>query len=236
MKFIYRELFLPTQYFFNKFFIGNKKEFIKKLYETINNILRLKNPKKEFKLNLSKLHSIEEMASPPLALNFYKFLCNIIKPNKILEIGTFIGISALTFAKSSGKKTKITTIEKFSEFFTIADNNFRLNKLSHKIKNYQGDALQVLLDIKKQKYDLIFLDGDKGKYLELFKIIEKKFIKKNSIIIIDNFFFHGDTLNNECKTSKGLGVKRLHTYIKKSKNYIKTIIPIYDGITLLMKK
>jgi len=231
----YNKLFLPSQNFFNKFFLGSKIKFEKKLYNSIENILKLRNPKKEFKLKLTKKHSVEEMASPPLSLNLYKFLCHFFKPKKILEIGTFIGISAMVFAKASGKKSKVVTIEKFIEFYKIAKKNFILNKLDKNIHCIHGDAIDVLKKKKREAYDLIFLDGDKGKYIDLFKIIEKKFIKKGSIVIIDNFFFHGDTLNKKCITPKGVGVKRLQLYIKKSKKYFKTILPIYDGIALVQK-
>lgn len=231
----YKDLFLPSQNFFNKYFIGSKTQFEKKLYNSLENILKLKNPKKEFKLKLTKKHSVEEMASPPISLNLYKFLCNFFKPKKILEIGTFIGISAMTFAKASGSKSKVVTIEKFIEFYKIAKKNFILNKLDKNIQCIHGDAINILKKKKKEAYDLIFLDGNKDKYIDLFKLIEKKFTKKGSIIIIDNFFFHGDTLNKKCKTSKGAGVKLLQIYLKKSKKYFKTILPIYDGIALVQR-
>ena len=67
------------------------------------------------------------MASPPVALNLYEFICGLIKPKKILEIGTFIGVSALTMAKATDEKCKIFTIEKFKEFFDIAKYNFKKN-------------------------------------------------------------------------------------------------------------
>jgi caffeoyl-CoA O-methyltransferase len=236
MRFDYHKIYLPNQLFFRKLFNGSKKKFEEKLYFYITNFLNLQNPKNEFKLKLTTRHSVEEMASPPIALNFYKFICTLIRPKKILEIGTFIGVSSMNFAKASGKNTKITTIEKFDEFREIAKSNFKKNNFSKKIKSYLGDAFVVLNKLKKQNFDLIFLDGDKGKYLDLFKIIEKKFTKKNTMIIIDNFFFHGDTLNINPKTEKGIGVKKLHNYLKRSKKYTITILSVYDGIALLRKK
>jgi caffeoyl-CoA O-methyltransferase len=95
--------------------------------------------------------------------------------------------------------------------------------------------MNVLKKLTKIKFDLIFLDGDKGKYLKIFKIIEKNNIKKGSIIIVDNFFFHGDVLN-KTQSEKGAGVKNLGLYISKSKKYNVTLLPIYDGIALLKRK
>lgn len=235
MQFQYNKLFLSNQFFFRKLFKKNKVLFEIKLYAYIERFLKLIHPKNKFKLKISNRFSLEEMASPPLALNLYEFICKLVKPKKILEIGTFIGVSALTLAKATDSKCKIFTIEKFKEFFDIAKYNFKINKFDKKIVIYNGDAMNVLKKLKKFKFDLIFLDGDKGKYTEIFKIIEKNNIKKNSIIIVDNFFFHGDVLN-KLPSEKGRGVKKLGSYISKSKKYNLTLLPMYDGIALLKKK
>ena len=69
-------MYLTSQPFFREKFKGNKREF-EKLYNYISKILKIKYPSQEFKLKNSKRHSIAQMASPPLALNFYKFLCGL---------------------------------------------------------------------------------------------------------------------------------------------------------------
>ena len=235
MKYNYTSLFLPTQPFFTFNFKGNKKNYNNLLYEIISKNLKLEKPEKKFKLIRSNRHSIEEMASPPLTLNFYAFLAKLIKPKKILEIGTFIGVSALNLASATPKDSKIITLEKFEEFKVIAEKNFKDNKFSKKINLILGDANKSLDKIKKTKFDLVFLDGDKGSYLKLLKKIEKNNLKKGSIVIVDNYFFHGDVVNKKQLTKKGEGVKKLHKYIEKNKKFHKTIIPIYDGILLLQK-
>ena len=235
MQFQYNKLYLSNQTFFKKLFKENKFLFEIKLYAYIEKFLKLTHPKNKFKLKISNRFSLEEMASPPLALNLYEFICNLVNPKKVLEIGTFVGVSALTLAKATDSKCKIFTIEKFKEFFDIAKYNFQINKFDKKIKIYNGDATDVLKKLKKFKFDLIFLDGDKGKYAEIFKIIEKNNIKKDSIIIVDNFFFHGDVLN-KTPSEKGRGVKKLASYISKSKKYNLTLLPMYDGIALLKRK
>ena len=235
MKYQYNKLFLSNQKFFTKEFKGNKRLFEIKLYAYIEKILKLVHPGNKFKLKLTNKFSLEQMASPPVALNLYEFICKLIKPKKILEIGTFVGVSALTMAKATDKNCKIFTIEKFKEFFDIAKYNFKKNRFDKKINIYNGDAKDILQKLKKIKFNLIFLDGDKGKYLKIFKIIEKNNVKKGSIIIVDNFFFHGDVLNKS-QSKKGAGVKNLGLYISKSKKYNVTLLPIYDGIALLKRK
>lgn len=233
--FRYDNLYLSNQPFFTEKFNGSRRQFEKKLYKYISKNLNLKKPKSQFNLKESNLFSINQMASTPLALNFFSFLCKIIKPKKILEIGSFIGYSTLSLAKASGKNCKIYSIEKFKEFFDIANYNFKKNKLDKKIKLLHGDANIILNKIKNLKFDLVFIDGDKENYLNLFKIIEKKYLTKNALVIVDNFFFHGDILNKK-KTKKGNGVFKLGKYLEKTKKFHKAIIPLYDGIVLLSKK
>ena len=173
------------------------------------------------------------MASNPLALSFYKFIVSSINPKNILEIGCFIGLSTMEFAKASNNKCKVYTIEKFDHFAEIAKNNFKKNKLSKKIILLNGDANIILKTYKfKHKFDIIFIDGNK--YKELFKLSEK-LISSKGIFIIDNILNQGDVLNNKPKTSKGQGVKRLINYLKKRNDLHKCILPFYDGIMLVKK-
>jgi len=235
MKYNYTNLFLPSQPFFTFNYKGKKKDYASNLYDVISKNLQIEKPDKVFKLTKSKRHSIEEMASPPLTLNFYAFIASLIKPKNILEIGTFVGVSALNLAKATPKSSKIITLEKFEEFKIIAEKNFKENNFDHKIKILLGDAFDSLDKLKTKKFDLVFLDGDKGNYLNILKKIEKNNLKKGSLIIVDNYFFHGDVVNKKQVTEKGVGVKNLHNYIEKNKKFHKTIIPIYDGILLLKK-
>jgi predicted O-methyltransferase YrrM len=129
----------------------------------------------------------------------------------------------------------VTTIEKFKKFYLIAKKNFKKNNISKNVQILNEDANNILDKLHK-KFDLIFLDGDKGSYLNIFKKIEKNNLKKNSAIIVDDIFFHGDILNKKTHSTKGLGVKNFLSYIKKNDKFYKTILPIYGGILLLIKK
>ena len=64
---------------------------------------------------------------------------------------------------------KVTTIEKFKKFYDLAKENIKKNNLEKKIELHNGDAFDVLNKLKNKKYDFIFLDGDKGNYLRIFK-------------------------------------------------------------------
>ena len=211
-------------------------KYNKNLFNFLKKVNKIKFPKEEFSLKESKRHKIAEMATNPIILNFYKFLLNIHNPKNILEIGSFIGYSTLYFAKYSHKNSKITAIEKFSEFANICQKNFKKNKLHKKINLINDDANNALdkLIKKKNHFDLVFLDGDKGKYKDLFLKVEK-LISKKSLVIVDNIFFQGDLVNQKPRTSKGIGVKKFVNYVLKNRKYSLTVLPMYDGIALIKK-
>lgn len=228
----YFEKYLPNQKFYSNLNSFTKKKYEKNLYLKISDILELKKITNHSQFFKTKLHSSIEMGSNPLFLSFINFLIKVSKPKSVLEIGTFVGLFSTFLAK---RNLKVTTIEKFKKFFSIAEKNFKKNNVSKNVTLLNGDANNILKKLKK-KFDLIFLDGDKGNYLSIFKILEKNNLNKNSIIIVDDIFFHGDIVNKKTITSKGLGVKKFLSYIKKNNKYYKTILPIYGGVLLLIRK
>tara|TARA_B100001250_G_C19803234_1_gene792075 strand:- start:443 stop:1162 length:720 start_codon:yes stop_codon:yes gene_type:complete len=235
-KIEYHNTFLSNHDFLKKNFKSKKSKYNINLFNFLKKVNKIKFPKNEFSLKESKRHKIAEMATNPIILNFYKFLLNSFNPKRILEIGSFIGYSTLYFAKYSSKNARITTIEKFSEFSNICLYNFKRNKLNKKINLINQDASLALdkLIKKKKKYDFVFLDGDKGKYKELFMKVEK-LISKKSIVIVDNVFFQGDLINKNPLTVKGKGVKKFINYVTNNKKFSVNILPMYDGIALIKK-
>ena len=231
-KLKYSSLFLPNQPTLKKYF--KSKNFEDHLYTFISKYSDIINPKKKYKLFNPTKFKVEEMASNPISLSFLTFICFLIKPKNILEIGSFIGLSTMELSTHLKKNGKVTAIEKYDKFYKIAKKNFKINKLDKKINIILGEALNVLNTSKiKTKFDLIFIDGNKENYKEIFQLCEKK-LTKNGIIIVDNIFNQGDAMNIRPKTKKGYGVKRLLDYLR-NKKITKCILPFYDGIMLVKK-
>ena len=232
IKLKYSSLFLPNQPPLKKYF--KSKNFESYLYSFIEKYSNIIKPKKKYKLYNPSKFSVEEMASNPISLSFLSFICYLLKPKHVLEIGSFIGLSTMELSTHLKKNGKVTAIEKYDKFYKIAKKNFKINKLDKKINFILGDALDVLPSKKiKYKFDLIFIDGNKENYKEIFQLCEKR-LSKNGIIIIDNIFNQGDAINVKPQTKKGAGVKRLLEYLK-NKKMTKCILPFYDGIMLVKK-
>ncbi len=224
---------LPHQEF-NSYLYNGKQDFMDALFGLLKDHAEHVNQNR-FKLSEHGRVGFEEMSTPPMQLALLQFLLSLNQGKKVLEIGTFIGNTAMHLAAFMGKDSHVVTIEKFSEFADIARKNFADNALSDRITLLQGDANLLLETVEDGYFDLIYVDGDKGKYLELTKIAERK-ISDKGIILVDDVFFHGDALNENPQTDKGQGCKALLEYYKNTQTFSKYLLPINNGILLLRKK
>ena len=229
----YFEKLLPNQKF-GSYWIRDKKNFIINIYALMNQLSSFEKSYKKLKLNYPKDIKPELMSTAPSVLSFLQYLISEKKAKKILEIGTFLGVSAMFFAKEVGKKGSVVTIEKGEQFSKISKSNFILNKIKN-IKLINDDALNALKKIKLNKFDFIFVDGSKINYLQILKILEKK-VNNRCTICFDDALYHGDIFNKNTITHHGEGVKKLQNYLKKDKKWNKILVPISNGILLLNKK
>lgn len=167
--------------------------------------------------------------------DFHKFLLNILKPEKILELGTAIGYSAIVFAKTSGAFIK--SVEISEDMVKLAEENIKNANLENNIKVINRDALEFLLETK-DSYDLIFIDAAKGQYEKYFDEAIKH-LNKGGTIICDNVLFRGMIANqNLVKRRKITIVKRLRKFLDRIKDdvsYSSSIVPIGDGVLLVRR-
>ena len=152
------------------------------------------------------------------------FLIQIINENdsrEILEIGTAIGFGCITMAENTNC-THIDTLEIDKDRYNIANENIKNKKLQDKISTHLIDAKEFLLNCKK-KYDLVYLDGPKGQYINYLPMLTK-LLNPNGIIFADNLNFHG-MVTGEIEVTRGC-----RAMIKGLKNYINEITtnPIYE--------
>lgn len=163
---------------------------------------------------------------------YLKFMAEMNKSSKILEIGTAIGYSGTILARVAKKNNGyLTTIEIDEESFNIAKNNFEKSGLDN-VKQIFGDAV-LELDKLDDKYDFIFIDASKGKYMDFFKK-SFKILEEDGIIFIDNILFRGYVYNEEVPKRYRSMVKKLRdfiSYLYKEHNF--TLLPFGDGIGLV---
>ena len=165
---------------------------------------------------------------------FLHLIIKISNIKKILEIGTFTGLSTLSMALALSDDGKIIALDKNEETNKVAIDFFKKAKQDHKIKTLIKPALESLDEIKNEKFDLVFIDADKMNYIEYYER-SLKLLNKNGLIIIDNVLWYGEVVNENNNDKFTKNIKEFNSHISKDTRVEKLIIPLGDGMTVCRK-
>lgn len=176
------------------------------------------------------------MSSDHLQGRLLKMFVQMIRPSRVLEIGTYTGYSALCIAEGLEEDAYLETIEIDDEMEDIIRDNLSRSSCKDKIKLIIGDANEVVLQYEDSTFDLVFMDGNKRDYLELYEKLLPK-IKKGGFILADNTLWHGKVIeepkSNDWQTK---GIIEFNDHLKSDDRVEKVILPVRDGLTLIRKK
>lgn len=211
-------------------------DYMPALYETICRSSGITNPHEELALSHTDRFTVEEMASNPVSLRFLQFLIRVAGVRRVLEIGAFIGVSAIHFARAVPDDGEVVSIEKFDHFAAIARQNFENNGVQNKITLYEGDAFEVIDGLPKDRlFDLIFVDGNKERYLD-YVIKTEPLLSPKGIMIVDDCFFHGDVSNADPVDSKGAGTKRFMDWAAVQDGWLRIALPLANGVFMMVRR
>ena len=160
-----------------------------------------------------------------------------LKPEKILEIGTAVGYSAICFSKYLSENGRIDTIEREESRIIEAKINVKDLKLEEKINIISGDAVEILPTLN-EKYDAIFIDAAKGKY-PFFLKEAIRMLSDKGIIIADNILYKGYTLSDYNKHKQRTAVRGLREYLKEleeNEELTTELLEVGDGLTITRRK
>jgi predicted O-methyltransferase YrrM len=167
---------------------------------------------------------------------FLELITKISKSKKVLEIGTFTGLSTLSIALGLPEDGTIIALDKNSETNIKAKEFFKKAEQDKKIKTIVNPALDTLNELKKENliFDIIFIDADKENYKYYYN---KSFdlLKRGGLMIIDNVLWHGevaDEKNNEKFTNI---IRDFNTFVKNDERTEQIILPLGDGFTICNK-
>jgi caffeoyl-CoA O-methyltransferase/O-methyltransferase len=224
---------LPDQQEYAHLYTGDN--LMKDLFSVVSASSGIQDPHEEFKLEQSDLFTVEEMASNPIALRFLQFIITVANVKRVLEIGAFIGLSTMSFAKALPEGGEVVSLEKFDKFAAIARKNFELNGLSDKIKLHQGDAFDIVDTLPKdQLFDMIFVDGNKERYKD-YVVKTEHLLSPRGIMIVDDCFYHGDVLNKTTSDPKGKGTADFMTHAAGLEGWLRIALPLSNGIFMMIR-
>jgi len=217
--------------------MGQNLEITKKLETYIENLSKSLHPiQKEI---ISYNESLGDMKRMQISISQCQFLELIIKASnskKILEIGTFTGLSALSMSLALPEDGQIIALDKNTETNKTALEFFKKAKQENKIKTIIKPALDSLSDLKKENkfFDLVFIDADKDNYKNYYDYAIN-LTNKESLIIIDNVLWHGEVADEKNDDKFTNIIRDFNKYVKDDKQTEQIIIPLGDGLTVCRK-
>ena len=160
-------------------------------------------------------------------------ISKIIKPKKVLEIGTYTGYSALCIAEGLDKNGIIHTIDINEELKEIQNKYFKKSGFENQIHQHIGNAIEIIPKIN-ECFDFVYLDADKENYDKYFDLVIDKIVS-GGVLISDNVLWSGKVLNNKNKDLITQKLIEFNQLVKKDKRLDTIILPIRDGISISRK-
>ena len=167
-----------------------------------------------------------------------KTMVTLVAPNRILEVGTAVGYSALLMASVMPKECRITTIEKYEKRIPEAKENFRLAGMEEKITLLEGDAAEILAELS-QPFDFIFMDAAKGQYMHFLPDV-LRLLAPGGLLVSDNVLQEGNIIESRyavCRRDRTIHARmREYLYTLTHHDELETVVlPVGDGATLSVK-
>jgi len=176
------------------------------------------------------------MLSGQLVGRFLSMISHMIKPNKVLEIGTFTGYSAICLAEGMPKDGLLHTIDINEELETQNLKAFKHSGFEKQIIQHIGPAIELIPKLGTH-FDLVFIDADKINYPAYYNLVIDR-VKPNGLIIADNVLWGGKVFDNhEKKPDKDtLAIMEFNKIVLNDTRTEKLMLPLRDGLYLIRKK
>lgn len=175
---------------------------------------------------------------PHETVAYFRLLMQVLQPQKILEIGTAIGYSALLMAQNS-PQSQIVTIERNEEMLGFARKNLKQFDTRQQIQLLEGEALELLSQLENNQFNFVFMDSAKSKYIVFLPEVLKK-VKVGGVIVLDDIFQGGDVARDIQEVRRGQrtiyrGLQRLFDATLDNPDLTASLVSMSDGLLILRK-
>jgi predicted O-methyltransferase YrrM len=193
-------------------------------------------------LNELHLRTQQEFAIPMQShveqLNFLGWFVKLINAKRILEIGTYTGMSALAMAEQLPDDGELICLDHSNQFTSLAKEYWVKGNVSEKIDCRIGEALeslQVFTEQDHESFDLVFIDADKANCKNYYELC-LPLIKVGGVLIIDNVFFDRRILDDNNQKKSTNGIREINEFLVQDERVDLTMLPLSDGMTLARKR
>ncbi|OYU67060.1 MAG: methyltransferase [Cytophagaceae bacterium BCCC1] len=173
------------------------------------------------------------MLSGHLQGRLLSMISQILQPKSVLEIGTFVGYSAICLAEGLAENGRLITIEANEEFETRIKSNINLAGLNDKIDLKIGNALEVIPSLNC-RFDLVFIDADKLNYIKYYDLVIEK-LNIGGLIISDNVLWDAKVLDTSKNDATTKLLRAFNVHVQNDNRTNKVLLPIRDGLFVSRK-
>jgi caffeoyl-CoA O-methyltransferase len=179
-------------------------------------------------------HPQASMLSGHVQGKFLETISCLMRPVRILEIGTFLGYSALCLAKGMPEGGLLHTIDLNPEDSKTATEYFRRAGALEKIILHQGNALDIIPSLE-ETWDLVFIDADKPGYPAYYKLVLPR-LRSGGLILADNVLFHGEVLEKKIRAGSAAAIQAFNQLVKDDSSVENVLLTVRDGLMIIRKK
>lgn len=179
-------------------------------------------------------HAQPHMLSGHVQGKFLEMISLLLRPHRVLEIGTFTGYSGLCLAAGLDEGGELHTIELRKEDAELATAWFKKANRQDRIILHQGNALEIIPALN-ETWDLVFIDADKVGYPAYYRLVLPR-VRPGGLIIADNVFFHGQVLEEKIEGKNALAIHAFNEMIEKDESVDKVMLTVRDGLLFIRKK
>lgn len=178
------------------------------------------------------LHEMNpRMMSGPVQGKFLQFLCRMLKPQRVLEIGTYTGYAAICIARGLPEGGRLVTVEANREYEDTLRHYFTKAQVAEIIELILGDAKTVIPALN-ETFDLVFIDADKVSYPTYYNIVMEK-VRPGGFILADNVLWDGKVLNVQTKERDTQALIAFNDIVQNDPRVENVLLPIRDGLMMV---
>lgn len=175
------------------------------------------------------------MMSGRLQGRLLKILVRMVRPRRILELGTYAAYATICLAEALGEDARVTTIELDDELEPFIRTQLSSSGVEDKVDLIIGDALQIIRTLDLSQYDLVYMDANKRQYPEYYDALMTG-LRSGAFILADNTLWDGKVTDDSAHDAQTEGIRRFNDILVSDERVEQIILPLRDGLTLIYVK